>query len=175
MRRLKPSYIRIAGIIIISLIVLFSVGGYIAYTKREAILQKEISKAVAKAKKDYNLDVKIGSARFSGLSTVSLSDITVVPYQRDSLLSIKHFQVSVKLMPLILGDVKLSDVVLDDGHLNLTSINHVKNFDFLFRKKKDTTVKTRVDLSEVAYNLMNEVLYKIPDNLSRPQKLPHFF
>jgi len=165
MHRLKPKYIRIAAITIISLIILFAIGGYIAYSKREAILQKEISKAVSKAKKDYDLDLKIGSARFIGLSTVALSDITIVPNQRDSLLSIKHFQVSVKLMPLIFGDVKLSDVVLNEGHLNLTIVNHVKNFDFLFRRKKDTTVKTKVDLSDLAYNLMNQVLYKIPDNL----------
>jgi len=165
MRRPLPKYIRVTGIIVIVLFILFLIGGYIAYTKREAILKKEISKATEKAKKDYNLDVKIGSARFTGLSTVSLSDITIVPNQRDSLLSIKKFEVSVKLMPLLFGTVKLSDVVLDNGHLNLTSIKGVKNFDFLFRKKKDTTVKTKVDLSEVANNLMKQVLYKIPDNL----------
>ena len=50
MHRLKPKYIRIAAITIISLIILFAIGGYIAYSKREAILQKEISKAVSKAK-----------------------------------------------------------------------------------------------------------------------------
>ncbi|MBS1532908.1 MAG: transglycosylase domain-containing protein [Bacteroidetes bacterium] len=166
MHRLKSRYIRIAGIIILSLIVIFAVVGYIAYTKREAILTKEISKAIAKAKADYNLDVKIGSAKFTGLSTVSFANITVVPYQRDSLLSIKRLDVTVRLMPLVYGDVKLSDILLDDAHLNLTSINHVRNFDFLFHKKKDTTVKTKVDLSDVAYNLANQVLYKIPDNLN---------
>ena len=165
MKRPLPKYIRIAGIVIISLVILLVIGGYIAYTKREAILQKEITKATIKAKKDYNLDVKIGSAHFVGLSTVSLTDITIVPAQRDSLLSIKKFQVSVKLMSLVFGTVKLSDVILENGHLNLTSIKGVKNFDFLFRKKKDTTVKTKVDLSVVAKNLMNELLYKIPDNL----------
>ncbi|MFB9841200.1 biosynthetic peptidoglycan transglycosylase [Mucilaginibacter ginsenosidivorans] len=165
MKRPLPKYIRVTGIIVIVLIVLFSIGGYIAYSKREAILRKEIASAQAKAKKDYNLDVKIGSARFTGLATVSFSDITVVPEQRDSLLNIKRFDVSVRLMPLIFGKVKLSDVVLDDGHLNLTSIKGVKNFDFLFRKKKDTTVKTKIDLSVVANNLMKQVLYKIPDNL----------
>ena len=165
MKRPLPKYIRITGIILIVLIVFFSIGGYIAYSKREAILRKEIAQATAKAKKEYNLDVKIGSARFSGLATVSFSDISIVPDQRDSLLSIKKFDVSVKLMPLIFGKVKLADVVLDDGHLNLTSIKGVKNFDFLFRKKKDTTVKAKVDLSVVANNLMNQVLYKIPDDL----------
>jgi len=161
-----PKYIRIIGIVVIVLIVLLGIGGYIAYSKREAVLQHEISKAIAKAKKDYNLDVKIGSATFTGLSTVSFRDITVIPEKRDSLLSIKKFDVSVKLMPLISGNVKLANVVLADAHLNLTSINHVKNFDFLFRKKKDTTeTKPKTDLSEVAYNLMNQVLYKIPDDL----------
>src|SRR5947209_3884018 len=131
MRHRLRKYIRTAGIVIVSIIVLVLIGGYIAYSKRETFLQKEITRAVTKAKKDYNLDVKIGSAHFVGLSTVSLSDITIVPAQRDSLLSIKKFQVSVRLMPLILGDVKLSEVVMDNGHLNLTSINKVKNFDFL--------------------------------------------
>ncbi|MDB5135851.1 MAG: penicillin-binding protein [Mucilaginibacter sp.] len=166
MHRLNPKYIRIAGIVIISLVILLSIGGYIAYTKREALLQKAITKAKLKAKKDYNLDVKIGSAHFIGLSTVSFSDVTIVPDQRDSLLSIKKFDISVKLMPLLFGNIKLSDVILQTGHLNLTSIKGVKNFDFLFKRKKDTTEnKSKIDLSVVAYNLIKQVLYKIPDNL----------
>jgi hypothetical protein len=167
MQRLNSRYIRIAGIIIIVLVVLLGIGGYIAYSKRGALLERAIAKAKLKAKKDYNLNLNIGSASFSGLSTVSFSNIIVVPDGRDSLLSIKKFDISVKLMPLIFGNVKLSDVVLEDGHLNLTDIKHVKNFDFLFKKKKDTTqTKSKVDLAELANNLINQVLYKIPDNLN---------
>jgi hypothetical protein len=166
MHRPNSKYIRIAGIIAICLIILFLIGGYIAYTKRGAFLQSAISKAKLKAKKDYNLDLEIGSAHFIGLSTVSFSDITIVPDKRDSLLSIKKFDISIKLMPLIFGNVKLANVVLDNGHLNLTDIKGVRNFDFLFKKKKDTTEKkTRADLSELANNLMKQVLYKIPDDL----------
>ncbi len=36
----------------------------------------------------------------------------------------------------------------------------------MFKRKKDTTVKTKVNLSELSYNLINQVLYKIPDDLS---------
>ena len=167
MQRPNPKYIRIAGIVIGTLIILLLIGGYIAYSKRGALLQKAIAKAKAKAKKDYNLNLNIGSAGFTGLSTVSFGDITVVPDQRDSLLSIKKFDISVELMPLIFGNVKLSNVVLQSGHLNLTDINKVKNFDFLFKKKKDTTAETKskVDLSELANSLIKQVLYKIPDNL----------
>ncbi|TWJ03520.1 transglycosylase [Mucilaginibacter frigoritolerans] len=166
MRRLNPKYIRIAGIVVASLLVILLIGGYIAYSKREALLLHAIEKAKAKAKRNYNLDLEIGSAHFTGLSTVAFTDITVVPAQRDSLLSIKQFEVSVKILPLLFGEVKLAEVNLKDAHLNLTDINHVKNFDFLFKKKKDTTEKTKVNLAELSYNLVNQVLYKIPDDLS---------
>ncbi|TSD64720.1 penicillin-binding protein [Inquilinus sp. KBS0705] len=163
---INPKYIRIAGIVAAVIVVIILIGGYVAYSKREALLQKAIYKAKAKAKRDYNLDVKIGSAHFTGLSSVAFSDIAVVPYQRDSLLSVKAFSVSVKILPLIFGNVKLADVSLKDAHLNLTSIKGIKNFDFLFKKKRDTTKNTKIDLSDVSDNLINEVLYKIPDNLT---------
>lgn len=167
MRHINPKYIRIAGIVAAVLVVVMLIGGYIAYSKRETILQNAISKAKTNAKRDYNLDVKIGSAHFTGLATVAFSDISVVPYQRDSLLSVKAFEVSVKIFPLIFGKIKLGDVVLQNGHLNLTSVKGVKNFDFLFKKKKNRdTTGNKLDLAELSDNLINQVLYKIPDNLS---------
>jgi len=167
MKRLNPKYIRIAAYILVPLILILLIGGYVAYSKRGALLEKAIDKAKLKAKRDYNLDVKIGSAQFTGFSTVSFSDISIVPEGRDSLLNIKNFVVSVRVMPLLLGEVKLSDVVLQDGFISLVNKNGVKNFDFLFKKKKDSTATdTKADLSNIAHNLINEVLYKIPDNLA---------
>lgn len=168
MRPLQPKhkkYLRIAGIVLAVIFVLLIIGGYIAYTKRQALLEHELAKAETSAKEKYNLDIKIGSATFNGINTVDFSDISIVPQNRDSLLSIKKLSVSVKLLPLIYGDVKLASVLLEDGHLNLTDTNHVKNFDFLFRKKKDSTQKRKSSLATLANNLINEFLYKIPDNL----------
>ncbi|HEY2580315.1 MAG TPA: biosynthetic peptidoglycan transglycosylase, partial [Mucilaginibacter sp.] len=166
MHRLNPKYIRVAGIVFASFVVLLLIFGYIGYSKREAVLQHEITNAKLKAKRDYNLDLEIGSAHFTGLSTVSFSNISVVPLQRDSLLSIKRFDVSVKIFPLLFGNVKLANVNLENGHLNLTDLKHVKNFDFLFKRKKDTTQHIKVDLAELSNNLINQLLYKIPDNLT---------
>lgn len=166
MHRLNRKYIRIAGIVAAVLLVVLFVGGYIVYAKRGAILQRELAKAKTKLKRDYNLDLKIASARFTGLATVSFDSITIVPDNRDSLLNIQHFEVSIKLLPLIFGNVKPGQVTLQNGHLNLTDIKGVKNFDFLFRKKKDSLQKhAPADLSELSNNLINQVLYKIPDNL----------
>ncbi len=120
MRRLDPKYIRIGGIVAAALLVIFLIVCYIAYSKRESILQHELVKITLKAKRDYNLEMKIASAHFVGLSTVEFKDITIVPEGRDSLLNIKHFNVGIKLFPLIFGKVKLADVLLENGHLNLT-------------------------------------------------------
>src|ERR1700761_5514282 len=171
---INPKYLRITAIVLGTIFILLLIGGYIAYSKREALLQKAIAKAKEKARSTYNLDLEIGSAHFTGLSTVAFTDITIVPEQRDTLLSIKDFVVSVKVMPLIFGNVKLADVELQQGHLNLTDIKHVRNFDFLFKKKRDTTVKSKVDLPELADNLINQVLYKIPDNLKLSNFLVSF-
>jgi hypothetical protein len=166
MERINPKYIRIAIIFVFCIITVLFIAGIIIYNKREAILQHEITKAKLKAKADYKLNLKIGSARFSGLSTIAFSDITIVPIKGDSLLSIKRFEVGVKLWPLLTGNIKLAEVKLKNAHLNLTDINNVKNFDFFLKKKKDTTADTgNSDLGELANNLINQVLFKIPDEL----------
>jgi hypothetical protein len=166
MRRPYSKYIRIAAIVAVSLFVILLIGGYIIYTRRDGILQHELAKAKLKARRDYQLDLTIGSARFTGLATVAFTNINIVPQQRDSLLTIKNFDVSIKILPLIFGEIKLADVILQDAHLNLTDIKGVRNFDFLFRKKRDSTQnKPKSDLSELSNNLINEVLYKIPDDL----------
>ncbi|GAA4341221.1 biosynthetic peptidoglycan transglycosylase [Mucilaginibacter gynuensis] len=167
MRRIPSKYIRIAGIVLLVIVVVALISGYIAYSKREALLQKVIYKAKAKAKDDYNLDVKIGSAHFIGLSKVAFTDITIVPQDRDSLLSIKKLNLEVKLLPLVAGNIQLADVTLENGFLQLTSIKGVKNFDFLFKKKKDadTTSTSKVNLADLSYKLINEVLYKVPEDL----------
>jgi hypothetical protein len=44
MRRINPKYIRIAGITALILVVIMLIGGYVAYSKREVLLQKAITK-----------------------------------------------------------------------------------------------------------------------------------
>jgi hypothetical protein len=167
MRALNRKYLKIGLIVFFSLLILFVIFGLIAYSKRQFLLESAVSKAKLKAKTDYNLDVKIGSASFTGLTTVNVKDIVIVPTDRDSLLKIRHFQVSVKFWPLLIGNVKFSTIIMEDGKLNLTSIKGVRNFEFLFKKKKDSTLrKSGANLADFAHNLMTQFLYKIPDDLN---------
>jgi hypothetical protein len=161
----KKQY-KIIRIVSISLLGLLFIGSIIAFTKREALLNTAIKKAINKADKEYDLILKIENAGFVDLSTVSFKNITVVPRGKDSLARIINFRVGVKLFPLLLGDIKLSEIKLDRGFINLVKRDSLSNFDFLFRKKKEVAEeKTEMDLGRLANNLINQLLYKIPDDM----------
>lgn len=153
----------VLGIFLLAVIIL----GSIAYSKREALLKRVIAKAIHKADADYGLDVKIGEAGFTGLSTVSMKGLTVVPKDRDTLVTINDLTVGVKLWPLIFGNVKLAEIGLNTGKVSIVLRDSLTNLDFILKRKKKnkTDNSSKLDLSEIAHNVMNQVLDKIPDNM----------
>lgn len=165
--QIPRKYYKITLISLISFLVVVLVAGSIAYAKREALLRSAIERGINKAKRDYNLNVKIGSASFTGLSSVSFKNITVVPENRDSLVNIENFKVGVRLFPLLFGDIKLGEITLNKGWINLVKKDSISNYDFIFRKRSvdSTETKSELDLASVANRLINQMLYKIPDDM----------
>ncbi|MCX2432112.1 MULTISPECIES: transglycosylase domain-containing protein [unclassified Pedobacter] len=165
--KIPKKYLKIgAWVLGVFLIVCMALGA-VAYSKREALLKKMMAKAIAKADRDYGLEVKIGSAGFTGLSTVKMTAISIVPKERDTLSNIGELSVGVKLLPLIFGNVKLSEVKMSNGFVSVVLKDSTTNIDFILkRKKKDSTEnKGKSNLSEIANNILNQVLYKIPDDM----------
>ncbi|MFA6945430.1 MAG: biosynthetic peptidoglycan transglycosylase [Pedobacter sp.] len=165
--QIPKKYYKITLIVSISLLSLILTGGVIAYVKREALLSTAIKKVINKADKEYDLELKIESAKFVGLSSVGFKNITVVPRGRDSLARIINFKVGVKLFPLLFGDIKLAEINLDRGMINLVKKDSVSNYDFIFRKKKKDVPdeKSELDLAKLVNSLINQLLYKIPDDM----------
>lgn len=164
---IPKKYIKAGAWILGILLIVIIIAGVIAYSKREALLKQIIAKAIKKADTSYGLDVRIGQAGFSGLSTVYMKDITVVPKDRDTLMTIRDLTIGVKLFPLLVGNVKLAEVGLNTGKLDVVLRDSLTNLDFILkRKKKDKTDnKSNIDLSEIAHDILNQVLDKIPDDL----------
>src|SRR6476659_7159592 len=148
LRKYKKSLL----IVLISIISLFLIGGTVAYFKREALLKKAIAKAINLAKSKYNLNVKIASYGFSGLSTVHFQNISIIPEKRDSLARIDDVTGGVKLFPLIFGKVKIAELGVDNALLSFVKKDSLSNYDFLFKKDSKDTVSTgkKIDLSELA-------------------------
>lgn len=164
---IPKQYIRIGAWTLGIFFLLCFIAGIYAYSKREALLKKIMARAISKADSDYGLKVKIARTGFSGLSTVHMEGISVVPSLRDTLTVIDDITVGVKLWPLIFGDVKLSELRLNNGRLDVVFKDSLSNLDFILkRKKKDNTEpKSKVDLGDLAHHLLNQLLYKIPDDM----------
>ncbi len=171
--QIPSKYYKTGGIILGVLFSLIVAVGVIGWFKREALLNAGIERAVAKAKRDYNLNLTIGDARFAGLRTVELNNITIIPEKRDSLLNIEHFTVGVKILPLLFGDIKLAEVKMRNAWIHLTKQDSVRNYDFIFRKKSTDSIPAttptatgrEINLATLANNLLNQLLYKIPDDM----------
>jgi len=164
---IPKKYIKAGAWVLGIFLVLIIILGSIAYSKREALLKQMIAKAIKKADTDYGLAIKIGSAGFKGLSTVHMKNISVVPKDRDTLSTVKDLTIGVKLFPLLFGDVKLAEVGLNSGKVSIVLKDSLTNLDFILkRKKKDKKDnKAKIDLSEIAHDVLNQVLNKIPDDM----------
>ncbi|QMW06458.1 transglycosylase domain-containing protein [Spirosoma foliorum] len=166
--------LRIAGWIFLSIFLLACVGAGVAYFKRESLLKTALERGIRKAKRDYHLDVRIGSAKFTGLSSLAFTDISVVPEQRDSLARIQRVELAVRFWPLLTGKIGLSGMTLENGLVQVVKRDSLTNIDFLLHKKRDSTATAdrsaessqRTNLADVTENLIDNILSKIPDDLN---------
>lgn len=159
-----------ARVVIYVLVGLFVAGFILILTFRESIMNTVIKKVIASEKTKHSLDIKINEASFVGLTTVEMKGISVVPENRDTLIRINQFKVSIAVFPLFLGHIKIDELITSNAVLNIVNKNGERNFDFLLKKKntEDTVKKDQsgLDLAAIADNLINELLYKVPNNMS---------
>ncbi len=162
MKKLRIAVYVFLGLLLLSFILM------IAF--RQSILEKVIDKVISSEKRKHQLNIKIEKAGFVGLSTVEFQNISVVPDSADTLIRINQFRVSVAILPLFIGHVKIDELISSNAVLNIINKNGKRNFDFLLKNKapKDTVKKDQsgVDLANLADNLINELLYKVPNNMS---------
>ena len=166
--------LRIAGWVFLSLFLLALVGVGFAYIKRESLLKTALERGIRKAKRDYQLDVRIGSAKFTGLTSLAFTDISVVPEKRDSLARIRRVNLGVRFWPLLAGKIGLSEMTLENGLIQVVKRDSISNIDFLLHRKRDSTAtvstaseKTqRTNMADVAEDLIDNILSKIPDDLN---------
>ncbi len=143
------------------------------YQKREALLASMLIKMQSKMATDYHLDLTVGKAYFSGMTTVTLEDIRLTPTGREELVAVEDASVSVKLFPLITGDVKFGRLRVEGARIQLIKKDSTSNYDFVFQKPDSTQIvdpeseeeKKDINMAQAANRMLNSILYKIPENM----------
>ncbi|WP_257666503.1 biosynthetic peptidoglycan transglycosylase [Parapedobacter tibetensis] len=175
LNKITKKQLIIAGIVLAILLTGSIVAFAIVYNKRDALLTSTITRMKSKMADDYQIDLAIGKAYFSGLRTVTLEDIKVTPRNREELANVADISISVKLLPLITGDIRFGRLYVHNANIQLIKRDSISNYDFMFR---ETTLPEEVEsqspnddngsdvnMAQAVNRMLNNVLYKIPENM----------
>ena len=169
MMKISPQTKKWSIITICSLFVLALIGFAFGMSKREDYLKVVLERVQTKLKEEHQLDFKIKSYKFNGLATVVFDEVTVVPIDRDTLASLDQFSVSVKLLPLLVGDIKFGDLYSRNGRISFVKKDSTSNYDFLFAKKEKQDAndeeQKEQNFADLAEKLFHQVFTKIPQDL----------
>lgn len=148
---------------------LFFIGLGYGLSIRGRMLDQAMLKAEQQLSEKYNIDFKVRKYSFSGMTTVAFDQIDVTPRGQHQLAAIEQMSVSVRIWPLLFGDVKLGDLNLKNAKISLVKKDSVSNYDFLFKKKnKDTLDQVPADARNYAAlidGVLKKVFFKIPSDM----------
>lgn len=174
-----------------ALVLLAGAGIAYALSVREGIFRQHLE-AILKSQREKGLNIHIGESGFAGLATVRFSDISVVPDDRDTLLTLDECLVEIKIWPLLFGELELDELDLRDGLLHYVRRDSLSNIDFLLKKdapkkdslRADTDAKPedgtppqvpdspadslkgqQTDIAALANRLINVAFSKVPGNM----------
>ncbi|HLO91655.1 MAG TPA: biosynthetic peptidoglycan transglycosylase [Lentimicrobium sp.] len=155
--------------ILIALGVVLLLAAVLIFAFRNIILNKIINSKLQSIEKRYDLDISYNNANFSGISTVILEGLNVVPVQRDTLLTVDSISVSIRPFDLILNKLRFTELNMRSTLLSLHRTGNQSNYLFLLDKAKDTTANDTSNYIGRDYGsrvevLMNALFNHIPSS-----------
>lgn len=159
----KKILVRIGAAMLLIVLIIVGVG----LSVRGRMLDQAMQKAETSLLARYNVVFKAHSYSFTGLRTVTFKDIVLQPIGRDTLARMESMAVSVRLWPLLFGDVKLGNLALKNSLVTLVKRDSISNYDFLFKKKEkepkpETTERNYAALID---DVLKKVFFKIPRDM----------
>lgn len=163
-KRIFITLVKITGVFLLLALIAF-------FSLRNMLLQKAIAKISTKLKTDYAATFTVQQAAFTGISSVQLTGVSLVPANHDSILRVANIETSIKLGYALFLDFRLGNLTVNDGFVNLVSDERGRNFDAFLHSKDSAAPKTTDNkpstrnLAKTAYKLISKVLNFIPGDV----------
>jgi hypothetical protein len=146
---------------IVGLLLLSAVGLYLC---RNQILHYIADKKIQKLETEYNLKIHYDKLQFNGFREIELDRFSIVPVQRDTLMSLGAMNVRLNVLPLLMGNVELNDMSLDRLSVTFVKRDSISNYDFLFKKKNNNNETKKRGYNERVNSLMDMLYNYLPEN-----------
>jgi hypothetical protein len=157
----KLAIIIFIGVVIFTLLIF---GAFFIW--RDKLLLYGLEKIEAKAKKRYNVNLNIESATFEGFKSISISTITLVPQNEDTLLKVDKVYTDINILPLFKGQISFKELAVYNALCTPTSQNGRTNYSFLFHSEtKDDKEGGERNYGKTLNLLIDKVFSMVPDNI----------
>ena len=167
----KSPWLKRIGILLVLLIL-------VLFASRNVLLHWAIEKKSATFAKRYNASLVVNESRFTGLSGIFIKGLSIQSPGLDTLVKLDTLRADLKLLPLLLGRVRLD--YLEVNH-PILKINRSKGRDnisrFLSKPKSQTSTaqsSNRLDYGDLADRLLDRVFYGIPKHLRISKAFFHY-
>jgi hypothetical protein len=160
----KNKLLKILGIVVLCFILLF-------FLLRNTFLHWAIEKAAIKFSKTYQGELLVKEASFSGLSSILLHNILVTAPGKDTLLAIASAEATIKVLPLLIGNIRIDEVYIDSTTVRIFKSAQRDNISFLLKsrkKKEDDASKqaqSKIDIGNLAYQFIKTIFDVIPSQV----------
>ena len=147
---------------------MLGIGFAVAMSNRQAYLDKALVKVKNKLKNDYDVNFSVDKYYFKGLTTVEFQNLLIVPQDRDTLAAMDKFAVSIRVLPILFGNIKVGAIEIENGDVSFVKNDSLSNYDFLFRKKevkKEEAKSESKGFADLAERLSKQFFSLIPDDL----------
>jgi Transglycosylase len=136
------------------------------YYFREDILRKVIEKVSTKLVTEYDCTINIKDAKFDGLSAVSLTEVSLVPKNADTLAKFQSIKTSINFWGLLKGDIQLGSLDAKKGYIHLIKKGETSNYAAFFaNKSKDTVTTIKKNYAALVYRIIDKVSNFVPTDL----------
>jgi hypothetical protein len=151
-------YLKICGaILVLGLMLLFAF--------RDSILDKVIQRIDAKLDRDYQCNFTIQKSEFHGLTNLEFHDISLVPQEKDTLVSIGELKTSVNFWKLFIGDIQLGKLEINKGFIQLVKTKSGSNFEAFLHSKKQKEDNAEVNYAKLLNRISTKLLDLVPTDM----------
>lgn len=140
---------------------------------RNLILEKAILKLSDKLRDKYDVNLRVQEHGFSGLSGIHLGKISLIPSNKDTLIRLNEFNANVRLLSLLTGEIRLKEIEIKEGFIQLVKEGDSSNYNNFFRAQQDSVsshkndqANEKLNYSKLAYKLIRKILKQVPNNVS---------
>lgn len=136
------------------------------YLRRNGILCRTADKRILYAEQKYGLSICYEDLRMKGLNEIELKNLSIVPRNRDTLLTLHTLNMRLNFWKLIRGKIEVRNVTVDQLKASFIKADSMANYDFLFLKRKRETSSGQVqtDYAHRINRILNLFYGFLPEN-----------